>query len=354
MMRKRFLSTAALTLLLLVLAEIGARWLRPSGTIPYAAGGEAAYQALVPELQHYGAAEVAIVGSSRAREGLPAPEVRSALEGRAKKWRVANYSLVGATGGDVEIVVKRLLEAEPPPRVIAYGVEIVAFEKGFRDGLTKKAPYIWRLSDALDARSRVGPQADRFLARAIRNSISDLSFLFRLRPEFYEALQQPTYSKLEKKLDRIFSYKGGDKNPLRGDLTKSQKGANRNVSRNVSDKHVKEYLKPDYGPGLWPNLALIERIESIATMAKAAGVELLLIEVPLSPQLQRNLPEGTLQTFYEQMEGISDRQHVPFVRVSDLDTEFPQGDFREQSHLNFKGGRKLARLWAKVINDAVN
>jgi hypothetical protein len=350
MIRKRFLSTAAMTLLLLILAEGGVRWLRPSGTIPYEVGGEAAYQALGPELQEYGAAELAIVGSSRSREGVAAPVLRSALKGAAKGWKVGNYSLVGATAADVEIVVRRLLETKPPPRLIAYGVEIVALEKGPGEGLTKKAPYIWRFSDAIEARSRIGARADRYLARATRNSLSDRSFLLRLRPEVYESLQQPSYKKLKKGLSKAIAYDGKDQTPMRGGLSSRQRSSARNSSMKVTDAHVRKYLRDDYGEGKWPHREQAARIDAMAQAAKRAKVDFLLIEVPLSPLLKRNLPKGTLESFYEIMQAVADRNHIPFVRMSDLDAEFPQSDYAEQSHLNLKGAKKLAQYWANAIN----
>jgi hypothetical protein len=350
MMKKRFLLTVGMALILLGIAELGARLLRPSGTVPHELGGELAYHALVPELQRSGAAAVAIVGSSRAREGFPAPEVAAVLNrGRAEPRRVANYALVGAIGSDAEIIVRRLLSAKTKPELIVYGLTVMELERGQGQGITKKSPFLWRISDALEARRRVGSPADEILPRAIRNSLSDQSVLFRLRPEIQEALTQPTWKKVRKALRDVITFSGEDDNPMRGGLSVWQQQAKPNRSVSVSRAHVRKYLGKEYNRSRWPDATQAERIAALVEDTKRAGVKLVLVEIPLAPILARELPSGALEEFRAIVAGIAQRQGVRFIPVDDLGEQFQQKDFLEQSHLNLKGATKFSRRVAELL-----
>ena len=81
------------------------------------------YRALGPELEAFGPAQVSIVGSSRAREGLLLPLLHRHLErepGAAPS--VASYAIGGARAAEVELVVRKLLAADAPPDLIVYGL----------------------------------------------------------------------------------------------------------------------------------------------------------------------------------------------------------------------------------------
>src|SRR5688572_24607628 len=69
---------------LLLLLEAVLRLANPRGVLPASRDRELAYRGVVPELLAYGAPDVAIIGSSRARQAVLAPQLSNALGGRSK------------------------------------------------------------------------------------------------------------------------------------------------------------------------------------------------------------------------------------------------------------------------------
>src|SRR5687767_7870445 len=80
-------------LLLLIVLEVVLRALNPTGVLLSGTDDERAYRGVVPELLAFGAPDVAIVGSSRARRGVIAPLVRDALATLKRDVRVGNFAL---------------------------------------------------------------------------------------------------------------------------------------------------------------------------------------------------------------------------------------------------------------------
>jgi hypothetical protein len=308
------------------------------------------YRALIPELQAYGAAPLSVVGSSRAREGVASGELERRLAQHGTRIEVANYALASAQAEENEIVVERLLELDPPPKLIVYAFTArqLATKKSTP---SDKVGYLWRVSDWWDARRRVGSSADALLPRALRNELRARSHLFRLREEVLEALQQPTPTKIKEQLAKMVRKRETmPPSPMRGDLTPWQRGKKANRSIRVSHARVRRYLKNRYREPEWPWTYQAAHLERLAERCEAAGVPLVFAELPMSPALAKELPDGTRSGTLEVMSEIAGRHGATVVEVSDLGVRFTQKDFREQSHLNRRGARKYSHALADQLD----
>lgn len=353
--RNRALLSWFVAFAVLLAAETGVRAVRSTTTLPYTPGVRA-YRALGPELRELGAAPVSIVGSSRAREGLLVPRL-------AERWGlapgpagVANYSLAGAHAADVEIVVRRMLESDRPPKLILYGMsprQLATMEDGGR--LTYRMPFLWLLSDWWEARTRIGDDADRLLPAAMKNELARHSSLFSMRPEIVDAVtdaKRPT-SAFPSAVKRLFSPVSVSAHPMRGTMPPWQQGRGRNRSRKLKPAAVKKYLGNRHRDEEWPNTWQLEHVRSLLRHARRAGVAVLLVEVPIHPVLDRHMPPGTTDSFRAAMVTLAAEEGTRFIAFESLGVEIPAKGFREQSHLNLRGATLYSDAVADVLKEDV-
>ena len=85
----------------------------------------------------------------------------------------------------------------------------------------------------------------------------------------------------------------------------------------------------------------LSALEAIMKTFRDAGSELVLVAAPISNELARNLPEGTLTRFDDLVGEMAERHGVQYLTVDRLALQFGPEDFREQSHLNRSGAEKL-------------
>jgi hypothetical protein len=337
-----------LTVGLLVCAELGLRVVRGDATLPYSyrQGG---YLALVPELDEHGAGEVAIVGSSRAREAILSPTLERVLRERGTPASVRNYAQSGAHADAVNQTIRHLLRADPAPKLIVYGVSPLQLETQRSDPASHLS-YNWELEDAYDAFLRGAPDVTRYLPNAIRNELAHVSLLVRLRPTVRAALTESPRKPGWPNLDAVWRAPASDTNPMRGQLPPKQQGQHKNRVTRVSQARIDKYLKGLYQEPEYPYTRQVPWLRDSIELCRTAGVPLLLAEVPAAPILVANSPKHTYPGFYRLMRELAREFDVRFVALDDLDVSFDERDYREQSHTTYRGALKFTRALGPFID----
>jgi hypothetical protein len=343
---RRLPCATGVALALLLGLELAVRWVHPSGTVPYSLEGVGEYRSLAPELEAFGPARVSIVGSSRAREGLLLPLLHRYLErepGGAPS--VASYAIGGARAAEVELVVRKLLAADVPPDLIVYG--LTPRQLLDRDWFRNSA-YLWDLAGWWEERRVRGGMIDRHLPQVVRNELVRYVHAYRYREEIGAAFAIPASESFRERLYSGLSQRDTPHSPMRGDLTVLQRNTP-SISRDVSAEHVRGYVDSLWIPGKWSMERQERSLGATLTRCREAGVPLVLFEVPTSSILREHLPKGAYRRYRVAVARAAQAHGVPFLSVEDLGLELARRDFREQSHLNWRGATKLTRAVAERV-----
>jgi len=83
------------------------------------------------------------------------------------------------------------------------------------------------------------------------------------------------------------------------------------------------------------------------------GVPVVLFAVPIADVLQSVLPEGLMAEFEGTMNEVASSSGTLFLSAADLAVTYRRKDFREQSHLNLRGAKKLTRALSKHAAAAI-
>jgi hypothetical protein len=336
----------------LLLLELALRGMNPAGRI--AVGSEESdlgYRSVPFELQA-GVPDVLVVGSSRARRGVLSPTLSQALSAAHLPSRVKNFALAGAEAEEVELVVRRIAEAEQHPKLIVWALSARELES--RDERpSSHVRYLWRPQDWRRARRDVGSSSDQYLPHAVRNEAARWSYIARYRFELRELLQEPARKVTWRKLAAVFAPARDPATPMQGGMPSIFRKSDRNDAKRVSKARVKRYLGEAYREPGWPRIYQAEHLEATVRRARRAGIPLLLVEVPVHEMLERAMPRGTQQRFRKYLQEVEDRYQVQFVSVEELPEPFEPEDFREQSHLNFRGATKYTRALAPLVVQAL-
>jgi hypothetical protein len=348
----------AIAIALLLGLELVLRRLNPAGNLaPLAGEREFGFRAVAFEIQQ-GAPEVAVIGTSRARRGLLAPALRETLEKEGLARSVKNFSLGGAQAEELELMVRRIGEATPRPKLLLW--PLTAKELRHREEEPSKSwRYLARFSDWLDARRRLGSSVDQHLPDAIRNEAARGSYVVRCRFALRDLLAQPEEGEGVEPEDRwqalknVFAPVAGTPSPMQGGIPSDFRGPKRNLSRKVSMRRVKRYLGDAYTQPKWPRNYQAERFEAAVAHVRQLGIPLLMVEIPVHELLEKGLPRKTQQKFRSHVAEVAREHGVPFVTVADLGVTFEAADFLEQSHLNYRGALKYTSAIAPLVVEAL-
>lgn len=341
------LLSAAAALLAL---ELILHHLNPTGTLPWDRGAEE-YYTLVPELRAFGAAPVALVGSSRGREGFLPPVLKKALARGGIETRVANYSLAGAQAEEIGLAIARLLEARPTPELIVWGVSPRTLVPR-SERPSPKARYLWRIEDWWTMRKTFGSDADKYLPQACRNEAARISWLVRYRPEVERIVFEERGNKLNHFSSLIYAERQ-PKSPMRGAVTPWKRGRAKNRSRRVSRARVREYIGDRYSDPSWPRNYQLVFFEDAVRRVAESSAGLLLVEVPVHPMLRKAIGGNKYSRFYDAVRAISHRFSVPFITTAERRRSYGSREFMEQSHLNYRGARNFTEGVAPYVARAL-
>lgn len=343
-------------LVVVACVELGFRWMEPALVIPYRLGA-LEYSAVAGFLESYGPAEVSVIGSSRARQGILVPELSGLLEGElGRRVEVSNYGCAGARAGENHAIVDYMLKRERPG-VLLYGMTCrqLLSRRGYHRGVAE----FWGLPDWLEFYRDDPVAASSLLPMVVRAEIAGhwrtLRYRHRLGTLFHDAARAW-------ELREVSEYSLGDilrglptPSPLRGELLLMyplQPG--RTLSNTpVSDKRLASYVDRLLEDGRY---RLCDRqldhvrgiIKSCRQRATGDALEVVLFEVPLPNILVEHLPEGTVERFRAMVREVASDFGVDFLTVDDYGLEFSGSDFSEQSHLSPEGARRLTKAVAEL------
>lgn len=339
----------AIAAVLLALVEIALRLVNPPGVLPVEfTEGSLAYRSLVPELEAFGSPQVAVVGSSRARRGVLAPMLAKSLRRHGLDADVKNFSLGGARAEEIDVVIRRIAETSPPAKLILWA--ITPFELETRDERpSQSVRYLWRASDWLAARRDLGEKADAHLPEALRNEAARHSYVVRYRFSIRHLLAGKTTDDLWRRFANVLSPDRTELSPQQGGIASVMRGRRRNVSLKLNPERVRRYVGDEYNEIDWPHNYQAEYFERAVRLCKRLGISLLVIEMPTHKMLEQAMPKNSIARFRRYLQGVSAKQHVPFISVPELKTHFRRRDFREQSHLNYRGAKKYTKAIAPIV-----
>jgi hypothetical protein len=332
------LATAAGMLLAL---ELVLRVLHPPGVLPSTLDDELCYLGVVPELLAYGAPDIAVVGSSRARRAVNSPEIAAAF-GSEQRPRVGNFGLGAAKAEDTEVTIRRLLEANPAPKLVIWPIaphDLVS--RGEQPGPWVR--YLWRVSDWREARQRLGGRADRYLPEALRNEAARHLRLVRYRGPVRNLIEGSQRRHLLSNLTDLLLGRT-QPTPLHGAIHPMNLKGDGTAMKEVSRKRIRRYIgRRSYRDPRWPNNEQAASVERAIELLARRGVRLVFFELPAHPLMEEMLPSGTTKKYRKLMKTLEKRHGVPFFRISDLDEQFSALDFVEQSHVNGMGAKKFTK-----------
>jgi hypothetical protein len=341
---------------IVIVVEVVVRQLPVSALIPYRSG-ETEYAGVAALLDAFGPAEISFVGSSRTHEGVvPEELMRLIREDSGRSETVANYACSGATAFENEIMIERVVR-DDRPKLVLYGLSPhQLYER--REPREQVAMFMdfgaWR-------RYRVEnpDDAGRLLPAVVRNEIGQWYWTLKYRNragvlatdflEWFLSRKGRPIPVDDLLYGRVFPC------PARGERSRrhvTQPNVSL-VNRPLSKVRLRKLREPVQAELYPTHGGQLEHVGKAISACNAAGVELVLFELPLSSILQdqyRSIYGELVSAVREQAEA----EGVRFVRLSELGVAFTDADFREHSHLNYNGAIRLTRgLYEAVIRPAL-
>lgn len=342
-----------LSLVFIAIVELCIRFAGPSRMNPYEVGDHE-YDAVAAWLAEVGPAEVSILGTSREREALALPILRTSLEKElGRPISVGNYGLAGARAPEIEAAANDLLQ-RGKPALVMYGIQPRTL-LGQSENPTRMAMF-WSFDDYQRRRALEPDRYADVLPTVFRHEMGEFYRTLRYRArisamvrEVYEILTRPKAARKVKDAATFEPIPSG----VVGDLTFFQQyQPNTSLeTRHISDEHVENYVRSVMENGRYElTPRKIDQFRRTIQTIQQAGVSVVIFEVPLCQLLKRHLPPGTMDTFYRVVQEVAKETNVRFVTAAELDFEPSDAEMLEQSHLNLKGATRLTeRLTERVI-----
>jgi hypothetical protein len=295
------------------------------------------YYAVAATIDHHELPDVAIIGSSRAREGIDVPKFRSELS-RAVGRRVSviNYGVSGARAYVLESITRRLLRAKHPPRLIIYGG--AERDLGYDSTIYDQAAIYWDFDDWRDEWTHRGRSVIDDLPTVIRNGIGRWYFTLRYREQ------------LRLKICHLFEEKKDYFTQLDGSLTLWQRNnPKHSLARHPPTHAAMVAYARTVAEGSYPNRQETQAIERLMQACQSAHVQLLIFQVPIPPISIQYMKPGVEAKYVADMTRLAQQTGAIFLSQDQLDLKLTDRDFRDPSHLNLSGADRVSAALAVQI-----
>jgi len=327
-----------LALVLLGAVELGFRLADPREMIAYELG-EQEYHAVKLWAERIGSPELAVIGSSRAREAIDAPALAERLGARlGRRVSVGNFACAGGTAEESQAVLDHLLRQPVRPAQVVYGVTL---RQLWGQGLEfSRAAIFWRLADWWRAYDAYVGRVDASLPTVLRGGLERISAAFAYRRRVRQVLAEWLLG-----LPRRPT-------PLAGQATEWQQRVPdlSLLGERIDDRRVAWYVGRLLRGGRYPlDPDKVEALRRTLRAARGGGVELVVVELPLAAILLRHLPAGVVEQAMDQIAAVCAQEGVRFVRLTELGQRFEDADFLDQSHLNRRGAGRLSMALADRV-----
>jgi hypothetical protein len=329
----------ALAALIVLTVEIVLHCL-PTGALLGYGDGLGSYYEVRHSIELQGAAEVAILGESRAREAVLMPMLDGLCETLlGRDVRTANYACPDARTTEMLLVTKEMLGSARKPALVMYLISPRGLLRNDRNLQREEVFGVFPDVCAGNSALALASLAERPMWD-LRNGLQKVSYTFRYRYRFRNFLASAPRQR------EMLS-------PIQGDYTTWQRYvSNRSlVSHPVSDAHIRDYvarLLDENGEYVLGD-SRVAALRDIAKLCAEAGVELVLVSAPISDDLARLKPAGLMERFDGTVRTVAEEMGVRYLTAADLGVSLDRGDFREQSHLNRNGAEKMTRALVEQI-----
>ncbi len=279
------------------------------------------------------AADVLVIGNSRAREAVVAPLLAQAVGVPGRKTR--NYGAASCNAATEYALLRLIVSHGKAPRVIVYPVSP-------RDLTRFGAPPSYFLPLlVVTAAPYLVPreQFSNWIFCAAQRQIK----LVWLR----DAFEKPY----------PFSV------PAIGAETKAQARHRREKSyrrESSFQRHpLNEYQLADYM--LYTEMSGVQSLNATQKdwarrtirLARDSGCALIVVELPLSTLLRAVYPPGVYDDFCAFFHEACEQNGVRFIRLSDLGVEFTDADIADMAHCNWSGAEKFTKAIAPFVSNAL-
>ena len=302
------------------------------------------YEAVLLATELLPAAEVVVMGTSRAREGLQSPDLVSLLgEQLGHRVTVRNYGVASGRIDTSMVLLDRLAHQDKLPRVLVLAVDA----SDFRDVQIPGDRFrLVSAGSAVDEIRRNGWPDELDFTHVIGNSIP-----LRL------ALARTT---IHYRLVRRGDFEAGD-------------ARRNNAAFGGTSEWARDYARAlairDRPPRMRVNKAHIARaarsyvvqddqlakLGAMMDRARHYGVRVVLAELPVSPPVRsRELVAAARDRLRAELHRLADGSCVQTWTMESMDDDFGMRDFRDASHMCARGARRYAQLLSATITEALN
>lgn len=292
-------------------------------------------------------ADIAVLGSSRSREGILNPLLKRDLEGYFKReFQVANYTLAASRVFELELLAQRLTEPSfPPPRLVVLPINARFLQSDAHRN--QRRFYLMSWSHLLTDVFRFGLDAPLHIVEAVTSNITENLFALRYAAkEWREGSADHDFKPFQE--NPIFG--GYARNQLRERELEQTGGSIQSIaSAPIAQKDLTKYIQSEWPPGI-THLGALEKEAFIKAIKQFThhGVAVLLMDLPMSSTLEKAIPQQGFETYRAFLRSTAQELQIDFV-AHDAFPPFTDHDFREQSHLNLHGARKLTQFISNRI-----
>jgi len=246
-----------------------------------------------------GVPEIAIIGSSRALQGVDPTVLQQELEQRGQRsMRSINLGINGATAQVVDRLVREVLPSDQLPRRLIWADGVRAFNSG--------------RSDRTDLSLRESPGY-----RALQRGE------FRMQPDDIDgssAIRGDGFLPIETRFEFDQYYR--DRNPIAGQYDGDYANFSLAGEQGAATRRLIEFTQ-------------------------AQGIELMLVPLPLTSGYLDPTRAATEQEFREFLTQLA--QQYDHVTLLDVGTTLPDQNFQDPSHLNRYGAMDVTRKIARQL-----
>jgi len=316
---------------LVVLVEVVLRLVPDAHLLGYGRG-VATYHDIRHTIEQLGPADVSILGTSRGREAVDLPYLRARVaDTTGQEITVASYTSPGSHADEM-LQVARLLTGDPaPPRLVVYVVSPTMIQD---PGVN------WPQLDAL------GAYPARFAGRTgqfFTGIFDRWSFQWRqwLDHHYLTFRHRDRLTFLITSLVR----RQAPTSAVQGDLTVWQRYepelslASRPVPAFRIQGMADRMLDADGRYHTDPRE--VQDLATTLALLRDHGVPVVLLDAPLSQPLREAMHPALIADYLDVVRGVARKWGLEVHDVADLGVALTDADFREQSHLNQQGARKV-------------